>query len=83
MHVNVLYFASLREALGMAAERLELPAGVESVDAARALLVARGGEWAALARPTVRSAVNQSLAEGGMRLSEGDELAFFPPVTGG
>jgi sulfur-carrier protein len=83
VRVNVLYFASLREAVGMGGESLELPPGVATVDAARALLVARGGPWAALTRPTVRSAVNQSLVAGGAPLAEGDELAFFPPVTGG
>ena len=51
----------------------------------RALLVARGGEWAQQLAPDrpVRAAVNQAMAAGDMPISDGDEIAFFPPVTGG
>jgi sulfur-carrier protein len=84
MKVRLLYFASLREQLGTAQEELELPAGVETLAALRATLEARGGKWAsALAGKRVRMAVNQAMADGEMRVSDGDEIALFPPVTGG
>lgn len=81
--VRVRYFASIREALG-AGETLELPAGA-TVGAARDALIARGGAHAqALARGrALRSALNQVLCEESAPLTDGAELAFFPPVTGG
>ena len=83
MKIQVRYFASLREALG-ASETLELPEG-STVAVARDALIARGGAHAAaLARgKALRSALNQSLCEESAALSDGAELAFFPPVTGG
>ncbi len=83
MKVQVRYFASLREALGTG-EGLELPEG-STVAGARDALIARGGvHAAALARGrALRSALNQSLCEESATLSDGAELAFFPPVTGG
>ncbi|MBP5992224.1 MAG: MoaD/ThiS family protein [Piscinibacter sp.] len=83
MKVQVRYFASLREALGTG-EGLELPEG-STVAGARDALIARGGAHAeALARGrALRSALNQALCEESAALSDGAELAFFPPVTGG
>lgn len=85
MSVKILYFAGLREALGHADETLAgLPAGVATVGELRLWLCARGGEWGALAAgKAVRAAVNQTLAFAQTPISEGDEVAFFPPVTGG
>ena len=83
MKIQVRYFASLREALGAGAT-LELPEG-STVGAARDALIARDqAHAAALARGrALRSALNQSLCEETVALSDGAELAFFPPVTGG
>jgi len=83
--VTVLYFARLREALGQGSEQLALPADVRNLEGLRALLVARGGAWEQELAPgkPVRAAVNQSMAVGDVPLSDGDEVAFFPPVTGG
>ncbi len=84
MKVRVLYFASLRERLGRDLEEVELAEGA-TVAGLLALLRARGGAWAeALAegRP-VRAARNQDMAKPGTPLAAGDEVAFFPPVTGG
>ena len=83
--VTVLYFARLREALGTASERIELPATVRDLEGLRALLVARGGSWARELAPgkSVRAAVNQAMAAGDVPVADGDEVAFFPPVTGG
>jgi molybdopterin synthase sulfur carrier subunit len=83
--VTVLYFARLREALGRDAEQLPLPATVQTVGALRDLLRARGAAWEvelAAAKP-VRVAVNQTMARLDTSIRPGDEIAFFPPVTGG
>lgn len=81
--VKLRFFASLREKLGEA-DTLTLPDGA-TVAAARDALMARGGAHAeALARTrAVRAAVNQKMAAETAVLADGDELAFFPPVTGG
>jgi molybdopterin synthase sulfur carrier subunit len=83
--VRVLYFARLKEVLGRDAERLALPPGVDTVAALRAHLQGRGGVWASELAPgkPVRVAVNQDMATGETRVRAGDEVAFFPPVTGG
>ncbi len=84
MTIRILYFASLREKLGSGSESLELPAGVTTVAGVLELLAARGGEWAGL--PTVKNlkfAVNQEMARADSPVKAGDEIAFFPPVTGG
>ena len=85
MKVTIRYFASLRESLGRDSEEIELPAGVSTVGGLRAHLSARGGPYAeALAeKKLVRSAVNQDMVKPGAALKAGDEIAFFPPVTGG
>lgn len=84
MSVKILYFASLREALGRSEESFELPASIATVGELRALLCARGEDWIALAPgKAVRAAVNQELAQAGAAIKAGDEIAFFPPVTGG
>ena len=83
MKIQVRYFASLREALG-ASEAVEMPAG-SSVGALRDVLLALGGRHAELlARGrAVRSALNRALCDESAALSDGAEVAFFPPVTGG
>ncbi|MDX9706934.1 MAG: molybdopterin converting factor subunit 1 [Azospira sp.] len=82
--IKILYFASLREKLGTSGESLELPAGVADVGGLLELLAARGGEWADLpAVKNLKSAVNQDMARGDTPVKDGDEIAFFPPVTGG
>jgi molybdopterin synthase sulfur carrier subunit len=83
--VTVLYFARLREALGKSSEQIPLPAAVRDLEGLRALLVARGGAWEQELVPSkpVRAAVNQAMAHGDTQIADGDEIAFFPPVTGG
>jgi len=83
--VSLVYLARLREAFGMASERVDVPAVVTSVAALRTWLAARGGAWATELAPgrAVRIAVNHTLAQPETPVRAGDEVALFPPVTGG
>ena len=83
--ISVVYLAHLREAFGAASERIEAPPGVTTVGALRVWLAARGGAWAIELAPgrAVRIAVNHDLADGDTPVGPGDEVALFPPVTGG
>lgn len=82
---KILYFARLREQLGLASEDVRLPENVRSVSALIAILRARGGRWAeALADESrVHVAVNCSMAGMCNAVQDDDEIALFPPVTGG
>lgn len=83
--ITVLYFARLRETFGMASENMALPDDVASLEGVRATLAARGGVWAHELAPgrAFRAAVNQDIASADTAVKAGDEVAFFPPVTGG
>lgn len=83
MQITVRYFASIREALGTGSETVQTQAA--SLGALRDELLARGGAHAeALARHrAVRTALNQVMADEASALTDGAEVAFFPPVTGG
>jgi molybdopterin synthase sulfur carrier subunit len=85
LNIKLLYFARLREALGIAAEHVTLPAEVETVAALTEWLRARGGGWAHELAPgrAYRVAVDQDMADAQSPLHDGAEVAFFPPVTGG
>jgi molybdopterin converting factor subunit 1 len=79
--LTVLFFARIREQLGES--RLQC-SPVESVDALIDALAARGAQWRETLRaPNVIVAINQTIAEPTQVLRDGDEVAFFPPVTGG
>jgi molybdopterin synthase sulfur carrier subunit len=83
--VSLLYFAWLRERVGVSAETIDLPAEVTTVGALVSWLRARGPNYdSAFATPrVVRCAVNQDFAAPEDPVRPGDEIAFFPPVTGG
>jgi molybdopterin synthase sulfur carrier subunit len=85
MKVRLLFFASLRERLGTTGEEVDVPPTVSTVGGLRDHLRERGGAWAEVFAPTrnVRAALNQDMAQPGAKLKAGDEIAFFPPVTGG
>ena len=85
MKITVLYFASVKEQVGKAREELELPAGVSTVEDVRALLRKRGGAYAETLAESRRitAAVNQDMVRSTAAVKPGDEVAFFPPVTGG
>ena len=83
--VDILYFARLRETFGRDRERIELPVDVRDVAALTGWLRSRGDAWERelAAGRSVRVAVNQDMAEASTPVRDGDEVAFFPPVTGG
>lgn len=83
--ITILYFASLREQLNKASEQLECPETVSSVGELRAWLCARGSPWSQVldADALVMMSINHSMADPGSDIKDGDEIAFFPPVTGG
>ncbi|RZL94352.1 MAG: MoaD/ThiS family protein [Variovorax sp.] len=83
MKITVRYFASVREALGTGSETVDTAAS--DLGALRNELIARGEPHAsALARGrAVRMALDQVMSAEGAALREGQEVAFFPPVTGG
>ena len=82
MSIRILYFAGLKEALGLPSETIELPAGVLTVGSLRDWLVGQGRAALATAK-NLRCAVNQDMAKLDATIKDGDEIAFFPPVTGG
>jgi len=82
MRVVVLYFAGLRDAVGVAEEALELPAGVRTVGALADHLAARHPAYAER-RAHVRIARNEAFAQGDEGLADGDVVALIPPVAGG
>lgn len=83
--VRLVYFAWVRERVGMADEQVELPNGVETVlDLVRWLKSRDEGYAAAFENETlVRAAINQSHVKPGASLDGAREIAFFPPMTGG
>jgi len=83
--VKLLYFAWVRERIGRGSEELELPAPVTTAGALMEWLEARGPGYAAAFadRARIRIAINQDQAGPGDPVTNSDEVAFFPPVTGG
>ncbi|TMG83354.1 MAG: molybdopterin converting factor subunit 1 [Betaproteobacteria bacterium] len=83
--ITLVYLARLRETLGTPSEKIELPGDVGTVASLLAWLRARGGAWAAELAPgrAVRVAVNFDVARADTPVKAGDEIALFPPVTGG
>jgi molybdopterin synthase sulfur carrier subunit len=83
--ITLVYLARLRETLGTSSEKLQLPHEVGTVAALLVWLRARGGAWAAELAPgrAVRVAVNFAVAKADTPIKSGDEVALFPPVTGG
>lgn len=81
--IKVLFFASLREQLGCDGLEAEA-AGIASIAELRSRLAENGHAWqTALASEQLQVALNQQLASMDAAIKDGDEVAFFPPVTGG
>lgn len=83
MSIEILYFAGLREALGVDRETISPPAEVVTVGALRDWLVLQRGRAALATARNLRCAVNQEMCGLDAAVRSGDEVAFFPPVTGG
>ncbi len=83
--IELLYFAWVRERIGMDGETVALPGGVATVGALLDWLAARPGGYAAALtdRALLRVAVDQEFASDGTPVRDGAEVAIFPPVTGG
>lgn len=82
--IKILYFAKTRETIGKSEETLELPPGPVTVADIMNILVARGEPYnVAFEDSRILAAINQEMTNLSSPVSEGDELAFFPPVTGG
>lgn len=83
--MKILYFAAIRSRVGLAEEEIVLPSGVSTVGELLRWQRGRGPAFAEAFRDAqvVRVAVNEEYAGPESRVAEGDEIAFFPPVTGG
>lgn len=85
MKIELRFFASVRESLGVAQETVIVPEPVRSVGDVRAFLIARGGAWAEVLAEgrALRMAYDHVMTDADTAIREGGEVAFFPPVTGG
>ena len=83
--IHLKLFASLRELTGTGEEALALPDHVETLAQLRELLRSRDSRWSEALDPqrAIRGAINQRMAQESDPVRDGDEVAFFPPVTGG
>jgi molybdopterin synthase sulfur carrier subunit len=82
--MKILYFAWVRERMGRGEETVAPPQNVATVGDLLSWLKARDRvSEAALASPQIRVAVNQAFASLSQPVKTGDEIAIFPPVTGG
>ncbi|EMQ2875024.1 molybdopterin synthase sulfur carrier subunit [Vibrio navarrensis] len=80
--IKVLFFAQTRELVGT--DGVELQEPFANVEAIRAHLASQAGKWAlALESDKLLAAVNQTIVSLDTEVKDGDEVAFFPPVTGG
>ncbi|NOS96394.1 MAG: molybdopterin converting factor subunit 1 [Methylotenera sp.] len=85
MIIKLFYFARLKETLKYSTEDLNLPDEPMTILKLKALLAKRGDVWGEMlmGKLKVRAAINHELVDDNAAISNGDEVAFFPPVTGG
>ncbi len=85
MKLELRFFASLRETLGVSQESVTIPATVKTIAELRAYLIERGNPWSEVLADgkVLRCALNQHMVDANTALQDGAEVAFFPPVTGG
>jgi sulfur-carrier protein len=85
MQLRLSYYASLRERLGRSKETLQCPPTVNTAQALHRWMQTRGEPWSSAFanNQAIRCAVNQVMAQPQTDIKADDEIAFFPPVTGG
>lgn len=85
MKLELRFFASLREGLGLSGEGITAPPEVKTIADLRNYLTQRGNPWTEVlaSGKVIRCALNQKMVSDSTLLVEGAEVAFFPPVTGG
>jgi sulfur-carrier protein len=85
MKIKLLYFAKVRESLGIDQEEIDLLNNTKTVADLIDVLKNRGIQWRSIFEmsSSLRVAVNQELVENNHAINANDEVAFFPPITGG
>ena len=82
--IKILYFARLRDTLNCGEEQLEYSAAINTAEKLLRTLKGRGAPWQdALENVQLLMSVNQTMASPDTSIQDSDEVAFFPPVTGG
>jgi molybdopterin synthase sulfur carrier subunit len=85
MNIKILYFARIKDAVNYSTEEITLPSDISTITALKNHLALRGEIWANLfnGKQVIRAAINHELVQDLATIQAGDEVAFFPPVTGG
>jgi len=85
MKIKLFYFAKVREVLGIDREEIDVETDIKTLAELIAFLKLRGSEWQSIfdMSSSYRMAVNQELVEANHTINANDEVAFFPPITGG
>lgn len=85
MKIKLFYFARLKETLKYSTEDLDLPDDGLTILQLKVYLAKRGDVWGQMlmGKLKVRAAINHALVDDNAKINSGDEVAFFPPVTGG
>ena len=85
MKINIVYFAKLRDSLKISGEEVNVPANICRIEDLMLWLSQRGKQWEVefTGNQQLRAAVNLLLVKPDASIKNGDEVAFFPPVTGG
>lgn len=85
MKIKLFYFAKVREVLGIDREEIDVETDIKTLAELIAFLKLRGSQWQSIfdMSSSYRMAINQELAEPSHSINANDEIAFFPPITGG
>jgi molybdopterin synthase sulfur carrier subunit len=85
MKIKLFYFAKVREVLGIDREEIDVETDIKTLAELIAFLKLRGSQWQSIfdMSSSYRMAVNQQLVEASHIINANDEVAFFPPITGG